>query len=233
MPIGVERGADGFSAAWALDLPGCYALIPPGIDVIERMNIAMLEFTAWGHHRAADRALVDDNLAAIVQTVDTGDDLRGGDSSAFFLHDAEPPGPKEFPLWANPHDRALDELRDLALSLPAALQDHRLDSQGRTLIGVVQHCTATERFYARQLREGAVPQPKGGPDPSLRELQDAHMWLQQVLCDVPSDLRVKRPSSALHEFEEWSVRKVMRRSIWHLRYHTWELRRAIGGIWLD
>ena len=59
------------------------------------------------------------------------------------------------------------------------------------------------------------------------------MWMQQVVCDVPPALRVKRASSALHEFEEWSVRKVMRRSIWHLRYHTWELRRAIGGIWLD
>ena len=233
MPVGVERGRDGFAAAWALDLPGCYALIPPGVDVIERMNIAMLEFTTWAHHRSADRAVIDDNSLEIVQTVDTGDDLRGGDSTAFFVHDAEPPGPKEFPLWANPHDRALDELRDLALSLPAALQDHRLDAQGRTLIGVVQHCAATERFYAGQLREGGMPAPRGGPDPSLRELQDAHMWMQQVVCDVPPALRVKRASSALHEFEEWSVRKVMRRSIWHLRYHTWELRRAIGGIWLD
>lgn len=129
------------------------------------MNIAMLEFTARGHHRSADRALVDDNLAGIVQTVDTGDDLRGGDSSVFFMHDAEPPGPKEFPLWANPHDRALDELRDLALSLPAALQDHRLDAQGRPLIGVVQYCAATERFYASQLLEGDVPTPKRGPRP--------------------------------------------------------------------
>ena len=77
MPIGVVVGADGFSAAWALDLPRCYALIPPGLDVIERMDIALLEFTAWGHHRAADCALLDDNAAEIVQTVDTGDDLRG------------------------------------------------------------------------------------------------------------------------------------------------------------
>ncbi|MEO6396986.1 MAG: DinB family protein [Tepidiformaceae bacterium] len=233
MPVGLERGRDGFVAAWALDLPGCYALVPPGLDPIERINIAMLEFTAWGHNRSADRASVDDNSAEVVQTVDTGDDLRGGDTTAFFLHDAEPPGPKEFPLWANPHDRALDELRDLALSLPRELQDLRLDAEGRTLIGVVQHCAATERFYANQLGEGSARQPKDGPDPSFRELQEAHMWLQQVLCDVPAALRIKRPSSALHEFEEWSVRKVMRRSIWHLRYHTWELRRSIGGIWLD
>ncbi len=231
--VGVERGAAGFSAAWSFDLPGCYALVPPGADVKERMSLAILEFTAWSHQRAADRLAVEPSEIDVVQTVETDEDLRNGDTSAFFVHDGEPANGREFPLWANPHDRALDELRDVTLSMPAALQDHRLDPEGRTLLGIVQHTAATERFYADQLRPGSGGVTKHGDDPSLRELQDAHMTLQQVLCDVPPELRTRRETSALHPFEEWSVRKVMRRSIWHLRYHTWELRKAIGGIWLD
>lgn len=231
--VGVERGAGGFSAAWCLDLPGCYALVPPGGDLTERVSLAILEFTAWAHQRSADRLTIEAAQVEVVQSADTGEDLRNGDTSAFFLHDGEPLSAKEFPMWANPHDRALDELRDLALALPAALQSHRLDADGRTLLGTVQHAAATERFYAAQLRPGAGGTGRVGEDPSLRELQDAHLNLQQVVCDVPQDLRVRRETSSLHPVEEWTVRKVMRRSIWHLRYHTWELRRAIGGIWLD
>jgi len=231
--VGVERGAGGFNAAWCLDLPGCYALVPPGADLTERVSLAILEFTAWAHQRSADRLTIAAAQVEVVQSLETGEDLRNGDTSAFFLHDGELLGAKEFPMWANPHDRALDELRDFALALPAALQSHRLDADGRTLLGTVQHAAATERFYAAQLRPGAGGTGRVGEDPSLRELQDAHLNLQQVVCDVPQDLRVRRETSSLHPVEEWTVRKVMRRSIWHLRYHTWELRRAIGGIWLD
>jgi hypothetical protein len=230
--VSVERGAGGFSAAWALDLPGCYALIPPGGDLSDRMSLAILEYTAWSHQRSADRLTVEPSQIEVVQSLETGADIRLGDTSAFFLHDAEPPKPREFPAWANPHDRAVDELRDFALALPASLQHHRLDQEGRTLIETVHHVAATEREFAETLRPRGGDSARRNEDPSLRELLDAHTWLQQVVCDVPADLRNRRDAADGGRPEDWSVRKVMRRSIWHLRYHTWELRKAIGGLWL-
>lgn len=231
--VSVERGSDGFRAAWALDLPGCYALIPPGSDLADRMSLAILEYTAWSHQRAADRLAIEPSQIDVVQTLETGADIRIGETSAFFMYDAEAPKPREFPAWANPHDRAVDELRDFALALPASLQGHRLDEEGRTLIETVHHVAATERQFAATLRPRAGAEPAlAKDDPSLRELLDAHTWLQQVVCDVPGDLRMRRESTDGGRPEDWSVRKVMRRSIWHLRYHTWELRRAISGLWL-
>ncbi len=229
--IGVENGAEGYRAAWCLDLPGCYALVPPGTDLAERAALGIVEFTAWAHQRAAERITIEPSQVQIVQTVDSGSDLRGGDTTAFFVRDAEAASPREFPLWANPHDRALDEFRELALSIPPALLDHRLDLEGRTPLGILEHVTGAERYFARQLRPEAAAGGRPHETP-VRDLQDAHMWLQQVVCDVPASLRVRREEAGANP-EEWSVRKVMRRSIWHLRYHTWELRRAIGSIWLS
>lgn len=231
--VGVERGGEGFRGVWALDLPGCYALVPPGADPVERLALAIVEFTAWAHNRAADRATVDIADLQVVQVVDTGANVRSGETAAFFIHDREAPGPREFPLWANPHDLALDELRDAALSLPAALGDELVDSRGQSLLRVVEHCAATERFYAEQLRFTPSPPASRTLGRPARDLQDAHAWLQQVVCAVPPDLSVKQPAGSAGRTQEWSARRVMRQSICHLRYHTWDLRRAVSGIWLE
>lgn len=229
--LGIERGVDGFAAAWCLDMPGSYALIPPGTDPIERAGLAMLEFAAWSHNRAAEKLTIDHEHIVVAQSLDTGEDVRGGDSSAFFLHDGEPAAAREFPMWANAHDLALDELRDLAQSLPAAVMDHPLATGGRSILSVVVHAAATERWYAANLTGKDGRRGDGKPDP-IRELQDAHRFLQEAVCDVAPGLRVKRDTSPRHPLEEWSVRKTMRRSVWHLRYHAAELRRAMSGLWL-
>jgi hypothetical protein len=108
----------------------------------------------------------------------------------------------------------------------------KLDDAGRSLLSVLQHVASSESWYAEQLKTGSGFKVKGNLDSLTRDLRDAHTILQQVVCDVPQSLRVRRETSAIHGGEDWSVRKVMRRSIWHIRYHTWELRRALSGLWL-
>ena len=170
-------------------MPGSYALIPPGTDPIERAGLAMLEFAAWSHNRAAEKLTIDHEHIVVAQSLDTGEDVRGGDSSAFFLHDGEPAAAREFPMWANAHDLALDELRDLAQSLPAAVMDHPLATGGRSILSVVVHAAATERWYAANLTGKDGRRGDGKPDP-IRELQDAHRFLQEAVCDVAPGLRV-------------------------------------------
>jgi len=226
LTVAVERGASGFSGAWCLELPGCYALVPPETRVEERVELAILEFAAWAHNRAAERLVHEREHIEVVQVLDTGADVRSGNTSAFFLHDGEVATPREFPIWANAHDLALDELRELTASLPQVLFDHVPTGWGATLRSVVDHVSATELAYGVQLRAG-----QGAPKKDL-DLRGAHRWLQEVVCDVAPGTRVRLPGGGPHMAEEWSVRKVMRRSIWHLRYHTWEMRRSLAGLWL-
>ena len=230
--VAIERGRDGYAAAWCLDLPGCYALVPPGADPIERASVAILEFASWSHNRAAGKMTLVPGQVTIAQALETGADICGGETLAFFLHDGEPPVPGEFPLWATPHDRALDELRELALTFPPGMHDHRLDDTGRTVLEIIDHAAEAERFFASRLHAGTKHTPKPAQDHGFRHLQDSHLFLQQVVCDVPATTRLSLGADGPERPETWSVRKVMRRSIWHLRYHTWELRRAVGSIWL-
>ena len=168
---GVELGQGG-ALVWSLDLPGCAAFVPGGADLNERASLAILEFMAWSHQRSAERLQVDPSQVQVMQTLDTGADLSVGVTTAFFVHDGEAPQPKEFPLWANAHDLALDELRDVVLSLPPAFGEHRLYTAGRTLTDFVEHAAATERFFAEQLQEGSTGSPNRRHDPTWRDLQD-------------------------------------------------------------
>lgn len=231
--IGVETSAGGFSAGWCFELPGCYALAAPGQDIRARMVLAILEYAAWSHLRQAERLSLDVEQVRVVETIETRADLRAGDSLAFFAHDAEAPTGREFPAWANPHDLALDELRKLAAAAPREMIDHQLDAEGRTIRGILQHVGEMEFFYARQLAPG-IPE-KSRPvltEPPFRELQDVHILLQQVVCGAPPNTVVRRDTVDALGPETWSVRKAMRRSTWHVRYHTWEARRSIGSLWL-
>jgi hypothetical protein len=228
--MAVERSGPS-ALVWSLDLPGCSALVPAGADTNERAALAVLEYLSWSHQRSAERLQVDESQIVVSQTLETGAQLDAGDTTAFFLHDGEAAQPKEFPLWANAHDLALDELRQTVTTLPPAFGEHRLYTAGRTLTEFIEHAVVTERFFAGQLQPGSAS-PHGRPGQAIRDLQDAHTLLQQVVCGVPSGLITSGQDPSRPLGEHWSVRKVMRRSIWHLRYHTWELRRSVGAIWL-
>ncbi len=230
--VGVEVGSAGYRAAWCFDLPGCYAVIPPGADQHERIRAAILEFLSWSHNRAANLVEVRDDLIDLIQVVTTGLDVRSGMTSAFFGHDMEPPANSEFPQWANAHDLAVDEIRALARTLPAGLLGLPFGEGGRTPLEIVRHAAATELWYANQLAANHVATAGPGLDGTLRSLSDAHLRLQQVVCDVPSSIRVRTESQGDRPAEDWSVRKVMRSSIWHLRYHVAEIRGALNTIWL-
>lgn len=231
LQIGLEHGRDDYAIAWCFALPGCAALVPPGADPLERAALAVAEFVAWSHNRAADRLQFDVEHVEIVQVVRTDVDLFAGESTSFFMHDAEPPGTNEFPLWSTAHDRALDELRELALSLPPALLDHKLGAWRSTPLEIVDRATAQEREYAAHLDPARAPFAAAVREPGFKALQHAHLVLQQIVCDVPPGMKVQGTNSR-GQHEAWSVRRVMRLSTWQLRRQTWDLRKQLSTLWL-
>jgi hypothetical protein len=230
--VAIEEGIDGLQAAWCLDLAGCFALIRPGEDPRECAAAAIAEFMAWGHQRAASRIEIDLSAISIVQSLPTHADLAAGETLALFAAELQPPTGKEFPLWANAHDLAHDELVDLALGLPASLTSWPAGPGGRTLAEIVRHAAEEETAMAAALIPTAstpLPITVAALVPTMR---DAHRKLQENICAVPGSFHAHRPGGKGGPGEDWSVRKAMRRSIWHLRYHTWEARRAMSRNWL-
>jgi len=230
--VGIEVGAEGYRAAWCFDLPGCYTVIRPDADPEERMRAAILEFLSWSHNRAANLVEIRGEVIDVIQVVTTGMDVRSGVTSAFFGHDMEPPTHQEFPQWANAHDLAADEIRALARTLPAGLLEMPLGVGRRTLSEIVLHAASMDLWAANQLAPGHAGTAAPGLDGTLRFLAEAHSRLQQVVCDVSPSIRVRCESQGDRPAEDWSVRKVMRSSIWHLRYHIAEIRGTLNSIWL-
>jgi hypothetical protein len=80
-----------------------------------------------------------------------------------------------------------------------------------------------------QLLGARTDAPRGG----VAGLMDAHSWLQQAICDAPPNVRLRHANTGHIREEEWSVRKAMRLSIWHLRYRTAALAANVNRIWLS
>lgn len=223
--IAVERGKDGYNLAWCLEMPGCAALVAPGEDATAMACAGIAEFIAWAHERSPEHADVDPSHVSITQLLETGADLSQGETTAFFLHDGQPVRGNEFPAWANAHDLALDQFRELVGSLPASAIGR---GPGQASLATIQdRATNFELLVATSL--GGRPK---AVRPGGQGLNDAHTWLQQVICDAPPDVRLRRPVEGHVAEEEWSVRKAMRRSIWHLRYQSALVRAEVNRIWL-
>lgn len=224
LSLAVERGADGFQLAWCLELAGCAALVRPHEDAKMRSLAAIAEFTAWAHQRSAAHARVEEQQVAIAQVLETGANVAHGESTSFFLHDGHPAGSHEFPGWANAHDQALDQFREFVLSQPE--QTLASLGAGATHDAILGRVASYQLGLSTHLRRNRAPELR----PGSRGLNEAHSWLQQVVCDVDPALRVRDESTG-GRAEEWSVRKVMRRSIWALRYEQAVLRGNINALW--
>lgn len=226
--VALERAPDGTVAAWCLDLPGAVATSPPGVDPLVRARIAISEFASWSHNRQAERVDIALEHLETAQLLESGANVGIGETTAFFLFDAEPASQREYPVWADAHDLAHDELRKLVQTLPPALLEPGLSTTGRTVRELVEHCAASELQFARTLVPATKMTFSGD---LLKDLQHAHVALQGVVCDV-APAHVAESLGTDGHMERWSPRKVMRRSVWHLRYHTWEIRRMVGSLWL-
>lgn len=225
LTLAVERGADGFQLAWCLELAGCTALVRPHDDPKAGSLAAIAEFTAWAHQRSAAHAGVEEQQVAIAQVLETGSDVAHGQSTSFFLHDGRPATSHEFPGWANAHDLALDQFREFVLSQPE--QTLAVLAAGASQEAILNRVASQQLALAAHLRPSRVPELR----PGARGLNEAHSWLQQVVCDVDPDLRVREEAGRMRT-EEWSVRKVMRRSIWALRYEQAVLRQSMNALWI-
>jgi hypothetical protein len=219
--IGIELGADGGRAVWNLDFPGCCTVVPAGIEPLERMRLATLEFLGWSHNRSAHRLTLEPGALTVVEQLSTAANVLDGESYASFAVEDQEPAPREFAQWAHLHDQALDELTKLLVDLPQELSETAICGRAPREAG---EAAARREAMLGELLSGL--RYNGHPGDLRQQLADSHRWLQQTVCAVPA------ATVARNGQESWSVRKVMRRSVWHLRYAVAELHAQLSVLWL-
>lgn len=158
--------------------------------------------------------------------------VQDGDTEAIFGPEAEPltQSDLEWSLRYLEYSRA--DLMDLARSLPAGIQKSQVQAGRRSPVEILHHIADAEVFYLVRLEP---------PDADLRGLWDRaiHQRLaplerlkrvREHFLDRLSRLTMEdRQRVTRHDphGEAWSARKVLRRAVWHERYHTRQLERFL------
>jgi predicted RNase H-like HicB family nuclease len=210
-----------------LDLAGCYADGASEPEALGALKVALPAYFAWlrGH---------DDYTPEVhgpwqVVPCETFHTRLVGDDAvhAFFMPDAQPVDDEELDWALALLEWAHEDLVALVRSVPPSLLEQRSAIDAWSAADALRHLARTQLWYVSLLDDppGAPGVEPSGDDPIVR-YQQAHGVSMRRLRAASDQQR-----TAIHEHagERWSLRKVLRRSVWHVRDHTTQIERIMRG----
>ncbi len=219
----LEVRDDGASLAQLYDLQGCYAYGRSPEEALQALATRIPAYYAWlrrhddytpdvrGVFRVTPRE------AARVPALDGH--TAGG---AFFAPDAAPVTDEDLDWSLALLDWSYQDLAALLSSLPPAALDAPLPN-GQPLRALADHIAQTQIWLISRLEpRPSVPLISQFPGTELDHLRQ--VW-QASLSRLRAASDDERQRHLDHDGERWSLRKLLRRSILHLREHTTDLER--------
>jgi len=218
---GLDNAEPGFQA-WALDYLGLATWAPTRDEVLERMPAKYEEYRAWlGVHRFGD--------LEPGSRIDIAEEIHGDE--VLFTPDRRPTTESEINRTVQLLQASRSDLISVLEDLPAAALDWDPPyerflpwASWRTARQVAVHIANTETHY---YLTAIGFDPPWEPVPSDSEW---HSFLADRRADAIrfiSELRGASDLVRVDNTEAWSVRKVLRRMVWHERLHTKSLRRIL------
>jgi len=218
---GLPDAEPGFQA-WVLELLGFATWAPTRAEVLKRIPTKYVEYRAW----TRSRGFADPGLSLSVEVVEQ---IRGDE--VLFAWDRDPATLGEL-------DQAIDLLTASRSDLITTLECLPVGTfdwdppyerflpwaRWRTVRQVVAHLANTETHYY-------LPtigfQPSAEPVPGDSEWQTFLAGRREEVVKCLDGLRHAPDLAHVAEAwaEAWSVRKVLRRLVWHERLHTKSIRR--------
>lgn len=223
----LEVDQQGRWLASILDLAGCFASGASDAEALAALREALPAYFDWlkGHDdytpdvhgpwQVAPRETFHTSLA--------GDDMV----HAFFTPDAQPVDDEDLDWGLALLQWAHEDLIALVRSQPPALLDHRAPGDAWSARDILQHLARQQLRYVTLLDDppGAPTAQLAGDDP-IEVYRQVHTACVRRLRNA-SD--TQRTAITEHNGERWSLRKVLRRSIWHVRDHTAQIERIANG----
>jgi predicted RNase H-like HicB family nuclease/uncharacterized damage-inducible protein DinB len=217
----VER--DGRWVARILDLPGCQADGMSEQEALAALTAAIPAYYAWLKRHDDYTPDVRGPWAVIPRET-----VRSATAGAFFTPDAQPVDEGELDWGMALLEWAYEDLLGLANRLPAAALDIAPAGGGWTIRQVLLHLARGQFWYLSHL--AADPAPLAPPRPGVDTLEE----VGQARAVALSQLRNANEETCVairdHGGERWSMRKVLRQSVGHMREHTAQIERALAGM---
>lgn len=218
----VER--DGRWVAHILDLPGCVATGTSAHQALATLTAAIPAYYAW--LKRHDEYTPDVRGPWTLSPRETVPSAASG-AGAFFAPDAQPVDDEDLDWGLALLAWAYDDLLAMSASLPPAALDTPPTDGGWTLRQVLLHVARGQLWYLSHLAADPtpLPPPQLGSDP-LAEVRQARTV---AVAQMRNASDAMRSAVREHSGERWSLRKVLRQSVWHVRDHTAQLARMLAG----
>lgn len=213
--IAVEEMEPRHCVAWMLDFPGCYSSAATEAEALAKVparTAVYLERLA--RHDSALPTPTDVEEAIVVERFEAFPCAADPDYlvNAFFEEDRRPLGYADVPFALRLFDWNREELLALVGQLGAAALSQPLAGKGlESIAGILRHVAGAENWYFEQLDMGLGSMP-GFPIERLEAGRD------NTKAQLPQLIGVERIT--VNCDEQWSARKVLRRTLWHEQDHT-------------
>lgn len=205
----------GESMIFFRELPGCFAAAPTYEEAVRGAPAAIADYFKW--LRANDLPIIENPGDEIEVVVKERLSAPGGQVGPRFEADLAPPDDTEIDNVLNVAAAARAALLDLYEGVPQ--QDlARIPAPGAwSLAQHLQHLLEAEQWYVSRLSEHPtespdVPSPADLPMRFFENAMDHELLLRELTPE-------QRAGVFVHNGEEWTAAKVLRRMAQHLREH--------------
>ena len=220
--VGLERGVEGRSLAWALNFPGVFAYGNSDAKALEALPQVFADFEIWLGQRSRTSRLP---LANLEIPVEESFDVILTDENypvnAFFEDDRYPLDAEEIENAAKIHSWQRQDLLAGVKDPEPELMTRMLPGQRWNINGILNHIGRTEIRYLYKLN---LPLPREDllVHNPFKILELSYGIVQKALPGLEGNTRVVDVDGEL-----WSARKLLRRRLWHQRDHIEHIQQIV------
>lgn len=222
----LEVEQSGRWSAFILDLPGCFAYGADESEALSALTAAIPDYYQW--LRAHDEYAPEVRGPWRVIPRETFRTSLVGDHEvhAFFTPEGQPTDDEELDWRLTLLDWAHADLAALLRQIPPSTMDLRPADGGWSVRQVVDHAAQVAVRYVSHLDEPfnppSIEHMPGSPLERLNQVHAACMARLRATTDL------QRGRVLEDRGERWSLAKVLRRGVSHLRDHTAQIERIVS-----
>ncbi|HMN12081.1 MAG TPA: hypothetical protein PKD55_07135 [Bellilinea sp.] len=217
----LESNGKGF-AAWAMNLPGAYARAESREDALGKLEAESVRVARWAYgglsHATAQARVLQEHLTEL--------QVQDADTDILFANEKQPLALGDFARLRAWVVNSAHDLRVLADSLPSRAETNLPERETfyglrpRTCDEVLHHANGVTAYYLGEL---------GIDHTNLPDVYDNRLSAMQSVSARLELLQNVVMQGSGGEF--WTLRKVLRRFLWHDRIHARALWRMGVSMW--
>jgi uncharacterized damage-inducible protein DinB len=213
--------------AWVPALPGCFCEAASEKEAVARLPAVVGEHLAWLQRHEEDVPGDTCNEVEVVERVEA----PPGRSEPAFASDRALSSREDIELAIRRMAYARADLLDLVSPLPNSVIDWQPGPEKWSIRGILAHIASAEGYYRTSLLD---EQPEREPVEARFDLELQREGAIAHLRSLGAEQREKvyHPNWPWrgNEQEEWTVRKALRRFIYHERFHTRDIEQTLAWL---